>query len=152
MHSCLCLYPICKNMLELTFRVTWSKRWQWPSGWRHTKVEMGPEPVEPKGQRNLKSKTNKVMWRRCRGIHLEALFWLSKANRSKIRDGDVRAISRRENKNVKEGSSKANATIVAEIMQCGTARSGKISRRNSNPRETDYPTPFAHTDGPLGLC
>ena len=35
MHSCLGLCPICKNMLALTFRVTWSKRWRWPSGWRH---------------------------------------------------------------------------------------------------------------------
>ena len=37
-------------------------------------------------------------------------------------------------------------TTVAAIMQCGTAKNGKISRRNFSPRETDCPVHFAHTN------
>ena len=79
---------------------------------------------------------------------MEGQFWWSKVNKSKVKARDARAINRRI-RNAEEGSSKANTTIVVAIMRCGTAKNGRISRRNFSPRETDCPVHFTHTDWPL---
>ena len=77
-----------------------------------------------KDPRNSKKKTNRGVWRRCKRIHLEGQPWWSKVNRNRVRARDARAISKRI-RNAEEGSSKANTTIVAEIMRCKTAKEWK---------------------------
>ena len=153
MHSCLVWYPICRSTLVPMSRATWNRQWRWPRGWKRTKEVMGPKPVAVKDPENLKSKTNKGMLCRCKGVRPEVQFWWSKAkaNRSRAKARDARAINSKI-RNAEEGSSRASVTIVVETTQCGTAKSGRTLKRNSNPRETDCPAPFAHTDGPPGLC
>ena len=104
-----------------------------------------------KGSRKFKKQNKQGSVMQCREMHLEGHFWWSKVNRSKVRARDARAISKRI-RNAEEGSSKANSTIVVAIMRCGTAKNGRISRRNFSPQETDCPVHFAHTGWPPGLC
>ena len=120
-------------------------------------VEMGPRQVEMgKDPDNIEIKNRKrVQWRRSRGARLGGPSkwsrWLRNSSQRRARLA-WDPVDRRPRVEDRTG---CNATIVAEITSCATARNGKKLRKSSiPPREIECPAPspvwMGHRDGTSG--